>query len=72
MVKVWGKEERGETTCKNCGAVYKVTVYRFPMRDSDHYDCAVCGERLATWNDTEAPSFELLHGPEGSESPKPL
>ena len=68
MVKTWSKEERGETACSQCGAVYRVTVHRFPVRDHDHFDCNVCGHRMNKWNSTEAPSYELTRKPESPTS----
>ena len=67
MVQTWGQEERGEHTCE-CGAVYKVTVHRFPMRDSDSFNCSVCGTQIAKWNSTEAPSYELVSKPDDGKS----
>ena len=68
MVKTWSQADRGEEACEECGAVYQVTVMRFPMRDKDHFDYSVCGHRMASWNDTESPSYSLVRRPD-EESP---
>lgn len=60
MVQTWGTADRGEVSCEKCGAVYKVTVHRFPMRDKDYFDCNDCGHRMASWNDTEVPSYRQI------------
>lgn len=58
MVKVWESGQGDDFTCE-CGAVYAVTVRRFPMRDSDSANCHVCGKIMAEWNSTSVPSFRL-------------
>lgn len=60
MVSTWKTEDQGEVSCSNCGARYKRTVTRFPVRDHDHYDCDQCGHRMDEWNSTHAPSYEYL------------
>ena len=60
MVKVWSSGSGADATCKSCGATYKVTIHRFPMRDNDYFDCEICGTRMASWNDTAAPFYELI------------
>ena len=67
MVKTWSTADQGDTECPKCGARYKVTVTRFPMRDHDHFDCNVCGYRLDEWNSTHAPSYEQISGPTKGE-----
>jgi N6-adenosine-specific RNA methylase IME4 len=52
MVGVWGREERPDETCSECGSVYSVEVQRFPMRDHDRATCDECGHVLREWNDT--------------------
>jgi len=34
---------RSQTTCKKCGSVYKLTVTKFPVRDTVSIDCTACG-----------------------------
>ena len=65
MVQTWKSKEVGERACETpgCGAVYSVTIRRFPMRDSDSYDCDRCGRRLETWNSTSVPMFKLISEP---------
>jgi len=36
--------------CSGCGAVYKITRFKIPMRDKDSEHCEVCGEELISWN----------------------
>ncbi len=62
MPKTWSSENAGTETCKNCRAVYAVTLHRVPARDKDYFDCQVCGHRMREWNDTEYPSFTLIEG----------
>ena len=70
MVVTWKSEERGTIACPECGRVYKITVTRFPHRDQDHFDCC-CGNRIHSWNSTEAPSYELVSEPELGCKSKP-
>jgi hypothetical protein len=62
MVKTWEAGKAEDFTCE-CGAVYAVTVRRFPARDSDSADCSVCGQKMAEWNSTYSPSFSLIKNP---------
>jgi hypothetical protein len=63
MVQTWQKEQRPNETCTKCGAVYAVTVTRFPCRDQDSFHCKVCGQLMNEWNDTESPSYRLIQSP---------
>lgn len=69
VVATWKSEDRGEVACEKCGARYRKTVMRFPMRDKDHFDCNICGDRMDQWNSTECPAYEFLgrkiEGPTG-------
>lgn len=62
MVQVWGVGEGPDFTCptEGCGARYKVTIHRFPMREHDKAHCQKCGEVMKEWNSTESPSFTLI------------
>ena len=60
MVKTWSSEGAGKESCSECSSVYEVTITRFPMRDSDYFNCEVCGHEMQRWNSTEAPSFKLI------------
>jgi hypothetical protein len=40
----------GEYTCPGCGAVYRVTVYTSPFKDTGHQDCDVCNLPIKSWN----------------------
>lgn len=66
MVKTWGKEKGPDFTCE-CGAVYEVTVQRFPGRDSDKKHCSVCRKLIASWNDTYVPTYTLKFDPRQAE-----
>jgi hypothetical protein len=59
MIQTWSSGPGGEATCKKCGSVYSVTIYRAPARDSDSFNCEVCGHLMRKWNDTRIPSFTL-------------
>jgi predicted nucleic acid-binding Zn ribbon protein len=67
MVATWKTEDQGEVACDQCGARYRKSVMRFPMRDKDHFDCNDCGNRMDEWNGTTCPSYDYL-GPK-KESP---
>jgi len=57
LVGTWKSEEQGLVVCSECGAEYKKSVTRFPMRDKDSFDCNDCGERLDSWNGTHVPTY---------------
>ena len=59
MVKTWNSGPGADHTCEHCGAVYEVTIHRFPVRDNDSANCEVCGKEMASWNDTAVPLFKL-------------
>lgn len=59
MIQTWGSGTRGDKKCEDCGAVYIVTVDRFPSRDYGYFDCQICGERLDEWNSTHSPNYTL-------------
>lgn len=65
-----GRPEPSEThvsteMCRNCGAVYQVTLRHAPARQHDWYHCAVCGRLMGEWDSTSLPSYTFLHpGPE--------
>jgi hypothetical protein len=59
MIQTWKHGPSDDFTCPHCGAVYAVTIRRFPMRDSDREDCIECKRTMLTWNDTSVPSFRL-------------
>jgi transposase-like protein len=40
----------GEYTCPGCGAVYQVTVYTSPFKDTNHQDCDICNMSIKSWN----------------------
>ena len=59
MIKTWTSGAAEDEACKNCGAVYEITIQRLPAKDSDHFNCEVCGTLLRKWNDTRVPNFKL-------------
>jgi len=59
MARTWKSEPQGEVECENCRSVYEKTMHRFPMRDSDSFNCEVCGHVMDSWNSTHAPSYKL-------------
>jgi predicted Zn finger-like uncharacterized protein len=65
MVKTWHSGSGGTHTCPHCGAVYEVTIHRFPVRDKDSAQCDVCEKTMKEWNDTASPSFKLIKRPGG-------
>lgn len=44
----------GEYTCPGCGAVYSVTVYTSPFKDTGQADCKVCNQPIKSWNHATA------------------
>jgi hypothetical protein len=65
MVKVWKQGPGGTHTCPHCGAVYEVTIQRFPLRDVDSAVCQCCENVMKEWNSTSVPSFKLIKKPDG-------
>ena len=63
MAQVWQSGSGDTFVCPSCNAVYAVTITRLPASDQGTAKCVVCGDVMAEWNDTEAPSFELVKGP---------
>lgn len=47
-------------SCGSCGARYRRTDYKHPVRDSDSYSCRRCGNEMASWSGGVIPTFELL------------
>ncbi len=58
-LKPWQTKPENDVACGQCGSVYEKTMQRFPMRDSDSFNCEVCGHRMDSWNSTSAPSYKL-------------
>lgn len=59
MVKTWETSNENDFQCPSCGALYAVTVTRYPLKDKDSANCEVCGQVLREWNDTRVPTFTL-------------
>lgn len=59
MVKTWSSGDAPDVKCATCGSIYAVRIHRVPMKDSDSFDCQVCGELVQKWNDTRIPEFTL-------------
>lgn len=68
MVQTWKTSPSERTACDRCGSIYAKTVTRLPVRDSDYFDCRVCGERMDSWNGTHVPAYALV---EAKPWPKP-
>lgn len=60
MPKTWKSSPGAEVPCPKCGSLYEKSTFRLPTKDSDRFDCEVCGERLDEWNSTTVPSYRLL------------
>ena len=76
MGRARGGEDRevsdvGTEMCRDCGAVYEVTMRRNPARSHDWYNCAVCGRLLMEWDSSESPSFRLVGPAPGYPPRKP-
>ena len=65
----WDEAEVGTELCRNCGAVYQVTLRRGARRTHDWYNCAVCGRLLMEWDSSDAPCFTLV-GPRPNYPPR--
>jgi hypothetical protein len=63
MVKTWHSGPSGTFNCQYCGALYEVTITRFPTRDKDDAICQCCHEVMAEWDDAAVPSFKLIEAP---------
>lgn len=63
----WSNTNAGKETCPKCGSVYKVTIFKAPCRDSDYFNCEVCGFEMNRWNDTDIPSYTLVEQSKQSE-----
>jgi hypothetical protein len=59
MTKTWTSHDGGEKVCENCGSVYTVTYRNNPCKDSDYFNCEVCGHRVDQWNSTTYPEYCL-------------
>jgi transposase-like protein len=59
MVKTWDTNESPDITCDSCGSVYAVRTLHLPTRDSDKFNCEVCGKLLREWNSAHVPEFQL-------------
>ncbi len=59
MIQTWMSGKDADATCENCGSVYSMKIYRLPAKDSDFFNCAVCGHLMRKWNDTRVPEFTL-------------
>lgn len=59
MVKTWSSEDAADAVCEKCGSVYAVRIHRVPMKDSDSFNCEVCGHLMNTWNATRIPEYKL-------------
>lgn len=59
MTNTWNSSESPDITCDSCGSVYAVRLFHLPTRDSDKFNCSVCGKLLREWNSTRAPEFRL-------------
>lgn len=59
MIQTWSSGEGPDETCEKCGSVYSVRIYRLPSKDSDSFNCEVCGHLIRRWNDTRVPEFTL-------------
>jgi hypothetical protein len=61
-MQTWTTQNAGEVICEGCGAVYAVSITRLPCRDSDYFNCELCGHEINRWNDTKVPSYTLIRG----------
>lgn len=58
----------GEYTCPGCGAVYKVTVFTSPFKDTGHQDCDVCNLPIKSWKQATAWwSYKLTKRPRAGD-----
>jgi len=46
-----------------CGALYERTEFNAAPRENDRFVCAVCGETLEVFTETNAPNYRLISGP---------
>lgn len=60
-----GRPERSEAQvsteiCRDCGAVYQVSMRLVTAREHDWYHCAVCGRLMGEWDSTRPPRYQFL------------
>lgn len=63
MVGVWESGPDGIHKCPHCGALYEVTIDRFPMREAGQVKCDECNNIMKKWNSTSHPTFRLIKRP---------
>jgi DNA-directed RNA polymerase subunit RPC12/RpoP len=68
MIQTWQSGGSVKARCLQCQSVYEKIEKRLPVRDSDYFNCQVCGHRMDTWNSTTVPSYRLV---ERKPWPKP-
>jgi transcription elongation factor Elf1 len=56
----WSTYLDGTETCQKCNSVYEIRVTKLPARDSDYFNCEICGHQIDKWNSTESKSYRLL------------
>jgi hypothetical protein len=59
MVQTWSSVEGPDEKCEECESVYSVRIFRSPAKDSDSFNCTVCGHLMRKWNDKRVPEFTL-------------
>ena len=50
-------------TCE-CGAVYRREVQRDIVRDTDSFNCMVCGRQMELWSTSRWPRYTLISKPD--------
>lgn len=51
MIQTWSSEKVDDIKCEKCDSIYSVKIYRLPLKDSDSFNCIVCGHLMRKWND---------------------
>jgi len=49
--------------CEKCGAKYKITKIKIPMRDKDSIECNHCNSTIISWNGGVMYTDKEISGP---------
>jgi len=53
-----------DITCRDCGASYQMAESTSVSGPSGHHSCAICGSKLAEWDDGTLKAVRLMMSPQ--------